>query len=242
MHDLSQTPSAPQSDAAHRLRLRQQRRCGWCAEPVGVGVLLRGEACPHCGRSEGAPQRRQALLAHPQSGDTLDSLLEPIERKWRARRWWLYALLAVGTFATGTLPFVATLLTVAFFIAMRFLLIREPVQWFGPSRRLTSRFTLRMWLLVTSVVTLVANELLTFLPVANMPLKMVVSVAGAASFVEGSLWFLRGRLRREASADPSLQWWEWGLPLGLIGAVASLGGVTAVALHQAWKLIEGFLS
>jgi hypothetical protein len=217
------------------------RRCGWCAEPVGIGVLLRAEPCPRCGRAEGEGAHRQALLSNPNTGDGPHSLLDPIEDKWRARRWWLYGLLAAGTFATGTLPFVATLLTVAFFIAMRFLLIREPVQWFGPARRLTSRFTLRMWLLLTSVVTLVANELLTFLPGVNMLLKMLVSVAGAALFVEGSLWFLRGRLRREASPDPSLQWWEWGLPLTLIGVVCALGASLALVLHGLWRLIQDYL-
>jgi hypothetical protein len=217
-------------EALHRRNLREQRRCGWCAERVPVGVLLRGERCPSCGLAE-APQATASA-----------DLLGPLEARWKARRWWLYGVLAVATFLTGTLPLVATLLTVAFFVAMRFLIVREPLQWFGMGRRLTSRFTLQMWLLVISVGTLVANELLTFLPLANMPLKMLVSVGGAVCFVEGSLWFLRGRLRREASGDPSLEWWEWGLPVGLIAALLALGASAAAVSLSVWRLIEGLFA
>ena len=216
--------------AQRKEALRMQRRCPSCAERVGVEVLLRGAACPHCGVQD-APE----VLQDP------DSLLGPLERRWRWRRLALYGVLAVGTFLTGALPFVATLLTVVFVVAMRYALIREPLQWLRRSRRFTSRFTLRLWLLVTTLLTLLGNELLTFAPGVNMPLKMVVSVVGALLYTEGSLWFLRNRVRREAR-DPALQWWEWGLPALLLGTLALLGGSCFLVLHLLQRALDALMS
>ena len=81
-------------------------------------------------------------------------------------------------------------------------------------------------MLTTGLMTLAANELLTLLPWANMPLKMIVSVLFTGLFVEGSLFYLSAGLRREASDDHRLAWWEWGLPTGMVGGTVVLSATT----------------
>ena len=196
---------------AHRRALIMKRRCAHCAEPVRAGVLLRGKPCPHCGR----------VSSWQHEGDA-EQFIGALDAKWSRRRWWVYGILAVGAFATGMIPLAATALTILAMVYARFAIVRSPIQWFSPSRRFTARFTMRLWMLITGLMALVVNELLTLVPWANMPLKMIVSVFFTGLFVEGSLFFLKGRLRREASEDHGLQWWEWGLPAGLAGGAVAL--------------------
>ncbi len=215
------TRGAPE---AHQRALILKRRCAHCAEPVSARILLKGEACEGCGR-----------VSRWQRDADADALILALDARWSRRRWWVYGILAASTFATGMFPLAATLLTVAAMIYARLAIIRSPLQWFDPLRRFTSRFTLRLWMLITGLMALVCNELLTLVPWANMPLKMLASVLFVALFVEGSIFFLRGRLRRAASGDSSLQLWEWGLPLGLTGAAL---GISAAAVAATLFIIE----
>lgn len=216
---------------AHGRALIMQRRCAWCAESVPASVLLRGAACPRCKR----------VSQWSISQDATD-LIGALNRTWSGKRWWFYGLLGVSTFATGMFPLAATLLTVAAMIYARIAIVREALTWFSPARRFTTRFTLRLWLLSTALLALVGNELLTLVPWANMPLKMMVSLASASMFVEGSLAWLRGRLKREASTDASLQWWEWALPVGLIGGATGLTiGAVAVGMTL-WSVAQGLIA
>ena len=65
-------------------------------------------------------------------------------------------------------------------------------------------------------------------------------MATTALFVEVSLWFLRGRLRREASYGPTLQGWEWGLPAGLIGGTLVIGTAALIAVIATWEVLSSY--
>ncbi len=209
-----------QVSVEHQRALILKRRCAHCAESVPPAVLLRGQPCPHCGR---------VSTWHHESD--VGALSDGVDEQWRKRRWWFYGVVAALSFATGMFPIAASLVTIMAMVYARFVLVRQSLDWFGPARRFTTRFTLRLWMLTTSLLVLISNELLTLVPWANMPLKMLVSLLGAALFVEGSLRFLRGRLKDEASQDPGLRWWEWALPAALLaGAVALSLALTATIL------------
>lgn len=231
--DVQQRDEESQQEAlkSHQRSLMMQRRCAHCAERVRAAVLLRAQPCPHCGQVSTWPRHEDAA-----------SMLGAVSDKWARRRWWFYGVLGASTFATAMLPLVSSLLTVAALIYARLVIVRGALDWFGPARRFTTRFTLRLWMLVTGVGVLVVNELLTLLPWANMPLKMLVSLTGAALFVEGSLVVLRHRLGIAASGEPSLRWWEWALPaalivtaVGLSVAVVGAGVVVYELWLQAWS-------
>ena len=229
MEDAHTDQNAQQT--AHRRSLMLQRRCGHCAELLPARVLLQGKPCKHCGK-----------VSSWRADMDAEALIKGLDQKWSSRRWWFYGILAVSTLATGMLPLAASLLTVLALIYARIVIVRQPIQWFGPSRRFTTRFTLRLWMLLTGLFALVGNELLTLLPWANMPLKMLVSVIGASFFVEGSLMYLRGRLRQEASSDPGLKWWEWMLPVGLIGGAIAMTVGSVAAVIAVIDLIQNFLA
>ena len=203
----------------HQRALLLDRRCGWCAEPARLGVLLRGEACEHCGKT--SPSADPA---------DLEGVLDAVQSQWKGRRAWAYGGLAVGTLVTGWFPIVSSLLMVGVLIYLRVTLLRQPMSWFGPGRRFTARFVMRLWLLVVGVGAFALAELSTFVPLASAPLKAAISVASIGLFTEVAVAYLGSRLRREASADPSLQWHEWALPAALLVALVGVGAAGAAAV------------
>jgi hypothetical protein len=212
-------PAAVFDVDAHRRALLLRRRCGTCAECVGPAVLLRGEPCPHCG----------SVARWPSTAS--ESLLDALAARWRRRRWVVYGLLALSTGLTGFLPVIPTLVAAVFMIALRHTLMREPLKWFGPPRRLVTGINLKLWLVSVAALTLVATTLLSLVPFANVPLNAVACLATTALFVEVSLVYLRDRLRREATGGAGLDAWEWGVPALLAGLalVTTAMGVAAVA-------------
>ena len=195
----------------HRRSLMLKRRCSHCAERVRASILLRGRPCPRC----------QKVSSWNRSEDA-DALISALDQKWRRRRWWVYGILALGTFSTGMFPLVATLLALLAMVYARLVIVRRSLLWFGPGRRFTARFTIRAFMLTTGLMALVSNELLTLLPWANMPLKMLTSVFFTGLFVEGSLLYLTRTLRHEASEEHGLKWWEWGVPAGAVASAVCL--------------------
>lgn len=203
------------------------RRCAWCAEPARLGVLLRGEPCEHCGRKSPSADPAQ-----------LQGVLETVQSKWKGRRAWAYGGLALGTLVTGWFPIVSSLLLVGVLIYLRVTLLRQPMNWFGPARRFTARFALRMWLLVVGVGAFAVAELSTFVPFASAPLKAAISVASIGLFAEVAVAYLGSRLRREASDDPSLQWHEWALPAVLLTALVGVGVAATAAVLAVVNLLS----
>jgi hypothetical protein len=211
----------------HQRSLLLDRRCAWCAEPARLGVLLRGEACEHCGRTSPTAEAGE-----------LDGVLEAVQSKWKAKRAWAYGGLAVGTLVTGWFPIASSVLMVGVLIYLRVALLRQPMNWFGPTRRFTARFALQLWLLVVGVGAFAVAELSTFIPFASAPLKAAISVASIGLFTEVAVAYLGSRLRREASADSSLQWHEWALPAALLTALVGLGAAAAAVVISLVNLVS----
>jgi hypothetical protein len=171
-----------------------------------------------------------------------DSVISAIERIWHRRRWWIYGAVTLSAGLTGFLPIVPTLITLGFMIYLRYALMREPLAWFSPARRFTSRFALKLWMVLVGCLALGLNALLNLLPFANVPLNAVVAVLSTSLFVEISIWYLRGRLRREAAEGPKLEGWEWGLPVGLLGGTFAIGAAALVAMAVTAEIIGGLFS
>lgn len=215
---------------AHQRALMMQRRCPHCAEEVPPGAIFGNRPCPSCGMAVVWP-----------AGEQLASVIDRVESLWRKRRWWIYTLVGSSVALTGVLPIVPTVLAVGILIAVRLTLLREPLQWFSPGRRFTTRFALKLWMVFVGCVTLLANALLNLFPGVNIVLKALVSLAMAALFVEIAVVFLRNRLHREAQHGPALQWWEWGLPVGMLGSVvvASVGAIASMVV--VYEVVQGLV-
>jgi hypothetical protein len=171
----------------------------------------------------------------------VDSIIAGIDRRWRARRLVFYAVVTVTTALAGFLPFLPTLLSVASMVYVRLAVLREPVQWFGPGRRLVTRFALKLWLVAVGSLTLVLNSLAVLVPFANVPLSGAICLGANVLFVEVALVYLRGRLRREAETGPALESWEWGVPAGLV--VATVGALAGAIYggRMVWQAVAGLL-
>ncbi len=217
--------------AAHQRELLLRGRCSACAEKVPLGALVAQEACPHCATS----------LVWPAS-DGLDSVVSGLTAKWRGRRLWVYSLLTLSTGLTGFLPIVPTILAVAFLIYMRFAILRSPMQWLSPGRKVTTKLTLKLWIATIGIVTLALSTLSDLIPFANIFIKMGLNLGAGALFIEVALWHIRGRLRLEQNKGAKLEWWEWGLPVFLL-AGAMVGGICAFAAFAvAWEIISGLFA
>jgi hypothetical protein len=211
--------SPPWTPQAHQRALMLRRRCPHCAEQVAASLLLRHSACLECGLALDWPQVTDAL-----------SIGQTLLEGWRRRRWWVYGGVVLATGLTGFLPVVPTLLAVIAMIILRYGLMREPLGWFSPARRLTSRLVLGQWLALTSLLALGLNVLCSLVPAASVVLNAIACLGATALFVEVSLLYLRGRLEREVEHGAKLQVWEWALPLVLIVGVAVVAAASAVAI------------
>ena len=210
----------------HRRILLGRGRCSECAEPVPPRTLLSGVDCPHCGQRPRWPVEQSAQ-------GRIDL---PMDR-WRSARWWIYGGVAVGSILLGLFPLMASLLVLTALIVARYLLFREALQWLSPRRRALSRFSLRLWLVMVAVGTLIVQELLTLLPGVNLAAKPVVSVLMTAVFVEGGLRFVRGRLDRDQRTT-DLDMWEWAIPLGLLVGLLLLCAAAVAALMWILSLVD----
>jgi len=118
-------------------------------------------------------------------------------------------------------------------------LVREPLGWLSPVRRIVTKLSFKLVIATVSIGTLVVNVLLLpFLGVNNL-VALVVGVIGAAIYVELALVWIGNRLQREARR-PGLDWWEWAIPgaafTALFGATLSLVGVAALLSAALWWL------
>lgn len=220
--------------AAHQQALLLARRCPSCAEHVPLRTLLDQTSCPHCGQVSRWPRL-----------DDVEARVAAILQPWRRRRYWIYGLAAAGSCLTGSLPVVATVVTLSALLVLRHTVLRAPMVWLGPRRRITTRLWLRLWLLLVALLALVLNELLTLLPLAGMLIKAIVSVAAAAGYLELGLAYCHNRIRRE-QRGPELDWWEWALPLAMLAlillscvAVIAVGIFVVAALGSTFDWLTG---
>lgn len=211
---------------AHRAVLLAQRRCPACAEHRPARALLRGEACPHCEAS--------GLVSHLSLERRIELALGSLRRKRLVGYFLTAAAAAVG----GIVPLVATLTTVLAMLLMRRALFHDATAWLSPSRRVATKPFLRQWLVLSTLIMLVADQAATLLPVPGWPLRVLSAVGTVALYVEVSLRIVENRLRRDQSS-PQLQAGEWLLPLlttlgMLLTAVAAAAMVAAAYAAVQW--------
>ena len=221
MTEETTTPTSGLSDEAreaHRRALMLKRRCPSCAEPVNNKVLLRGQPCANCG-----------LVAQWSMRPDAEGIIEGVEARWHRTRLILYGVLAVAALVVSFLPVAGSVALIVAQVAAWLLVVKGTTRWFGPARRATTRFALKLWMVLIGLFGIAALEALTVAAGFNLVLKPVLSVLTLLIFVETSLWFIRGRLKEEA-AGTSLRWWEWALPAGLVFGVAGAGALAALSM------------
>jgi len=199
----------------HRQKLLLRGRCGRCAETVPSSAALRGRPCPHCGDRLVIP----------------GGLGQQVSQRVGFWRLVIYPLVLFATLLGGLIPllpgliiFVATLLAHAF-------VVRRPMRWLGPARRITARFNLSLALAMLNALNLVVNLLILPFVGVSAVVASVVGTVLTVIYVEFALLFVQGRLAAEAREEP-LKAWEWALPAGLVSllVLTTVGSVASVAL------------
>ena len=199
----------------HRRKLLLQGRCGRCAEQVPASVALRGRPCPHCGDRLVIP-------------GGLDAELTATAGVWR---WVVYGLVLVSTLVGGLIPLLPTVLVFGSMMVAQVFIVRRPLKWLSPARRVTARFNLSLVLALLNAFNLFINVLI--LPFVGLS-AVVASAVGTlltVAYVEAALAFVRGRIEAEGREEP-LRAWEWALPASLVTllVVTTVGSVGSVAL------------
>jgi hypothetical protein len=193
----------------HRQELLVAGRCSHCAESVPRIRILRSEPCPHCERE----------LCQPAGGALL--VVQGLGARWRRRRWWYYGVLTAGTLLTGLVPLLAAPVRFLGLVALHVAVVRRPLRWLSVRRRIATRFSTKLLLVVLALVGLLADVAVAGLPVLSGLIASVVTLATALAFAEGARRLIENRAQREAETS-RLDWWEWTLPL-LLGGVLLLG-------------------
>ena len=199
-----QASSLSASLEAHRSELLLRRRCGDCAERVPAGAVLGGGTCPSC-----------ASEITFVTADNVEERINQMLGRWGARRWVIYGLTALGALLTGFFPLAASLVTLVALLVMRHAVLRGALGWLGPKRRMATKMMLRQWMVLVALAGLLADQLLRLIPIGGIFGKMAVALALAVLFLESSLRFAAGRIRREVRGA-ALDSWEWALPLALV--------------------------
>ena len=206
--------------AAHHDALLVRGRCGRCAEVVDRRKLLRKLDCNHCG----------APLA-PKGRHDLPTRLEQGRWRWRLLG---YSLVAVASFAAGLIPLAQSLVQIVAIFVLHVVLLRRPMQWLTPARRMTTRFTVKILGAFIGAVGMLVNVAVAPLPGVSAVVLAVVGFALTAVYVETGLAVVRRRLLWEAQGM-GLRVVEWALPASLVLAllVSTLGtlGLAAGSLH-----------
>lgn len=206
----------------HQAALLERRRCGWCAEQVRASDLLASNACGCCGRrlGVGGPVDRGALLEQVQAG-------------WSRWRWPVYGGILLGSVLGSMLPLVAPVFFALSMVLVHLFIVRRPLTWLGRGRRLSARLTLKLALAGLTFVNLVFSTLLFSVFGCGQLVIGIWAVVSSVMYVEGALWLVGNRLRREAESQ-GLDFWEVALPVGILGGLlvsagASVVGILAVA-------------
>ena len=115
-------------------------------------------------------------------------------------------------------------------LVLHVVLLRRPLMWLAPGRRLTARVTIKMVGALLGALSILVNVAVAPLPVVSSAVLAGVGFGLTAVYVESGLVVIRQRLRWEADHRP-MSVVEWGLPAALVGALllSTLAVVGAVA-------------
>jgi len=119
-------------------------------------------------------------------------------------------------------------------LVLHVILLRRPLYWLTPVRRLAARTTIKMLGALLGSVGLLVNVIMAPLPGVSSLVLGGVGFAFTAAYVEGGLTIIRRRVQWEAEGRP-LQVVEWGLPVAMVTSLllstAAVVGVVAGSLH-----------
>ena len=186
--------SDSESTMVHRQRLLQRRRCPRCAERVSARAVLKGAACRHCG----------ADLRLHDSDDHAADVLGAIQAGWTRARLAVYAAVVGATFLTGWVPLLAGAVNALGLILTNLVLIRRPLKWLPPGRRMTTRFLVRSWLLVLILAAIAMNTLAApLIPVvgSGAVLSAITGLVTTFLYVEGALMLVERGIHAQAAAS-----------------------------------------
>jgi hypothetical protein len=193
----------------HRHVLLSQQRCSECAEQIPPKIILSGGDCPEC----------ETTL-----GDQLaDEAIGVIRQKWKRQRWVVYFAVAGLSFFAGLIPMLQGVAMVVVLIYLHIKVIRKPLQWLSPSRRVAARFSIKIFAAGLICFNLVCNVLVIPLVGASALVLSALSVFQVVFFCEGSLKLIDRRLEWERNGE-SLKVREWLFPTALMGGTLAIVG------------------
>lgn len=215
------------AQVTHRNVLLQRHRCGVCAEATTAVQILREEPCAFCG--------------HPlkwSRSDDAASLSEKLHATWNGRRWVVVGAVLVLSVLGGQIPMLQSLLMVATLIFLHVWLIRRPLKWFPPGRRLCAALNVKILLVVISMFILFVNVLIWPFACANGIVLAGLGVLGVLLHVQGAFFILERRLRWEVEGRP-FGIHDWLVPVFLLGMLLLVTVTGTLSMYLAWEWMMG---
>lgn len=171
-------------------------------------------------------------------GVDADGLVAGVVAGWKRWRMWVVGMVGVACFIAGLVPLLAPAVFAAAMLLANFVIIRQPLRWLRPGRRICTRISLKVLLAGLTVVNLILTVLVyPIFGVAQLTAAVLSSLL-ALAYVEAALRLISSGLRREAARTP-LQVWEWLPPVLLLGACfLFVVVVSAAAGGFFWLLFE----
>lgn len=205
----------------HRRELLLRRRCPECAEPAHAGAVLRGEDCPRCG----------SALVIDAEGDHAAAMLDAVRDDWMRWRLLVYAIVFTSTLFAGMIPLGGVVMTVGVMFAGHVMLLRRPLRWLTPGRRVVTRVSMKLWFAFLGLTSFVGNVLAAPLLAAagaGALVSALMGIGATALYLEGGLLLIERRIELEAQGS-RLGFREWAIPVGLFGGlvVVAVAGVIA---------------
>jgi fucose 4-O-acetylase-like acetyltransferase len=126
-------------------------------------------------------------------------VLIAIRSGWIRSRVLVYGGVLLGTFLTGMVPMVAAIATTLAMTLANVLLIRSPLQWLPPTRRIWTWLRIDLWFLALTVASfllhaLAATWLLAF--GSGALLSAITGLAVTFLYIEGSLGLVANEVER----------------------------------------------
>jgi uncharacterized protein (DUF983 family) len=183
------TVSDPAFLREHQQALIQRQRCPRCAERAPASRILRGETCGRCG----------VRLRLDASDDHAREVLVALQAGWEKTRILVYGSVLVATFLTGLVPMVAAVATTIAMTLANVLLIRNPLQWLPPTRRVWSWLRIDAWFAILTVVSFVLNAVAATMLVAAGAGAMLSAFTGfliTLLYIEGALSLVASEVER----------------------------------------------
>ena len=211
----------------HSNILLQRHRCGACAEATTAVSILREEPCTFCGRT----------LRWSRADDAA-TLGDKLRLTWNQRRWWVVSAVLLLSFLGGQVPMLQSLLMVGAMIFLHVWLIRKPLKWFPPARRLCAALNVKILLVSIAMFILFVNVLIWPFACANGLVLAVLGVGGVLLHVQGGFMIVERRLKWEVAGRP-FGIHDWLVPVFLLAVLLGVTLVGTLSMYFTWEWMMG---